>query len=113
MVGEPGAGSRDVQGFSEIVLDGGGRVAVTMTGSGSLTIEAEDNLIPDMKVEVRNGRLTIETTGPMTPPCGFSTPSPRQLSMQPPSADWFSRPVTSCTDSPDAGVSGAGSTRIR
>ncbi|HWL48440.1 MAG TPA: DUF2807 domain-containing protein, partial [Acidimicrobiia bacterium] len=51
IVGVEGSGnviteSREVSDFNEIVLGGSGRVMVEVTGTESLTIEAEDNIMP-------------------------------------------------------------------
>jgi len=64
LVGVQGSGnviteSREVSGFNEIVLEGSGRVEVAITGSESLTIEAEDNIMPLLETEVRDGRLVL------------------------------------------------------
>ncbi len=63
---------RDVSGFDEIVVLGSGSVVVTVTGTESLTIEAEDNIMPLLTAEVRNRRLELgsessfSTTGGIT-----------------------------------------------
>ena len=59
--------SREVSGFNEIVLDGTGRVVVEVTGSESLTIEAEDNIMPLLETTVREGRLRLETNRSISP----------------------------------------------
>ena len=51
--------SRAVSGFDEIVVLGSGAVTVDVTGTESLTIEAEDNIMPLLTTEVRNGRLEL------------------------------------------------------
>jgi hypothetical protein len=51
--------SRNVSDFSEVELQGIGNLTVQQTGSESLTIEAEDNIIPYLKTEVENNRLTL------------------------------------------------------
>lgn len=51
--------SRNVSGFNEVELQGIGNLTVQQTGSESLTIEAEDNIIPYLKTEVENNRLTL------------------------------------------------------
>ena len=51
--------SRVVSGFDEIVLLGSGDVIVSVTGTESLTIEAEDNILPLLTSEVRDGRLEL------------------------------------------------------
>ena len=50
---------RDVSGFNEIVVLGSGDVTVSVTGTESLTVEAEDNIMPLLTTEVRNGRLEL------------------------------------------------------
>ena len=59
--------SREVSGFNEIVLGGTGRVVVDVTGTESLTIEAEDNIMPLLETRVRNGRLRLDTSGSISP----------------------------------------------
>ncbi len=51
--------TRAVSGFDEIVVLGSGDVIVTVTGTESLTIEAEDNIMPLLTTEVRSGRLEL------------------------------------------------------
>jgi Putative auto-transporter adhesin, head GIN domain len=53
--------SRNVSGFDEVSLSGTGNLTITRTGTESLTIEAEDNIIPYLKTDVANNRLTIGT----------------------------------------------------
>jgi hypothetical protein len=50
---------RNVSGFTEVALESIGDLAIQQTGSESLTIEAEDNIIPKLKTEVKDNRLTI------------------------------------------------------
>jgi hypothetical protein len=59
--------SRDVSGFTEIVLEGSGSVTVDITGTESLTIEAEDNLISHLTSDVRGGRLVLGTDTAISP----------------------------------------------
>lgn len=59
--------SRDVSGFTEIVVLGSGEVVVDVTGSESLTIEAEDNIIPLLTTEVENGRLELGAKSSISP----------------------------------------------
>ncbi len=59
--------SREVSDFNEIVLGGTGRVVVNVTGTESLTIEAEDNIMPLLETRVRNGRLRLDTSGSISP----------------------------------------------
>ena len=51
--------AREVAGFNEVVLLGSGDVVVRVTGTESLTIEAEDNIMPLLTSEVRDGRLEL------------------------------------------------------
>jgi len=51
--------TRPVSEFNQVVLAGAGDLSIEVTGSESLTIEAEDNLLPKIKTEVRDNRLTI------------------------------------------------------
>ena len=53
--------TRSVSGFSEVTLNGTGNLTIEQTGSESLAIEAEDNVLPHIQTDVRNNRLTIET----------------------------------------------------
>ncbi len=59
--------TREVSGFNEIVLGGTGRVVVDVTGTESLTIEAEDNIMPLLETRVSNGRLRLDTSGSISP----------------------------------------------
>jgi len=51
--------SRTVSGFDEIVVLGSGTVIVDVTGSESLEVEAEDNLMEFLTTEVVGGRLEL------------------------------------------------------
>lgn len=53
--------SRDVGGFTEIVLEGSGEVNIEMGDTESLTIEAEDNLMSHLTTDVEGGRLVLGT----------------------------------------------------
>jgi hypothetical protein len=65
--------SRDVSGFEEVELRGAGNLSIEQTGSESLTVEAEEDVLPRLKTEVVNDRLiigpkpdtTIHTTAPI------------------------------------------------
>jgi len=59
--------SRDVSGFNEIAVLGSGNVVVEVNGSESLTVEAEDNIMPLLKTEVRNGRLELSVESSISP----------------------------------------------
>lgn len=62
--GEPGSGNvvnetRDVSDFRAIEIDYPAQVLVEQGSRESLKIEAEDNLLPGLRTEVRNGTLNI------------------------------------------------------
>jgi Putative auto-transporter adhesin, head GIN domain len=59
--GDLRAESRDVGGFSTIELLGSGDVIIEQDGTESLSIEAEDNLLPDLTSDVSNGTLRLGT----------------------------------------------------
>jgi hypothetical protein len=59
--------SRDVSGFNQIAVLGSGNVVVDVNGSESLTVEAEDNIMPLLKTEVRNGRLELSVESSISP----------------------------------------------
>ena len=59
--------AREVSGFNEIVLAGTGRVVVDVTGTETLTIEAEDNIMPLLETRVSSGRLRLDTSGSISP----------------------------------------------
>lgn len=59
--------SRDVSGFNEIAVLGSANVVVEVSGSESLTVEAEDNIMPLLKTEVRNGRLELSVESSISP----------------------------------------------
>jgi hypothetical protein len=52
---------RDVGNFDEVTLSGVGQLHITQTGSESLTIEAEDNILPLLTSEVIGRRLKLST----------------------------------------------------
>lgn len=64
--------TRDVSDFTEIVLEGSGTVNVEITGTESLTIEAEDNLMPHLTSDVRSGRLVLGTDSPLSTTRGIT-----------------------------------------
>jgi len=64
--------SRAVSGFDEIVVLGSGQVIVGMTGTESLTIEAEDNIMARLTTEVRGGRLELGSEGAISPTRGIT-----------------------------------------
>jgi hypothetical protein len=64
--------SREVSGFNEIVLLGSGDVIVVVTGTESLVIEAEDNIMPFLTSEVRSGRLELGSDSSLSPTRGIT-----------------------------------------
>ncbi len=59
--------SRDVSGFDEVVLQGSGTVRIEVTGTDSLTIEAEDNLMEYLTSDVDSGRLELGAERSISP----------------------------------------------
>ena len=51
--------SRTVSGFEAVRLEGSGDVTITQTGSESLTIEADDNILPKLTSDVVDGTLVL------------------------------------------------------
>ena len=59
--GSLGSETRDVSDFSRITLDMSGDVILTQADEYSVLIEAEDNILPYITTDVRNGNLTLST----------------------------------------------------
>ena len=51
--------SRNVSGFQAVSLSGVGNLTIDENGTESLTVEAEDNLLPYIQTEVQGNRLVI------------------------------------------------------
>lgn len=51
--------SREAKGFNAVSLGGIGTVRLELTGTESLTVEAEDNLLPLLITSVENGTLKV------------------------------------------------------
>jgi hypothetical protein len=51
--------TRQVSGFDRIRFRGSGRIIVDQTGVESLTVEAEDNIVPLLRSDVENGVLIL------------------------------------------------------
>jgi len=64
--GNPVTESRDVSDFTGVVLNGVGEIVIRHTGVDSLTITADDNIMPLLRSEVRGGRLLL-TADPARP----------------------------------------------
>ena len=87
--------SREVSGFSKVELSGSGELTIQKTGTESLSISAEDNLLPRLTSEVSNDTLVLGTK-----PNATILPE---------------RPITysvTVKDLTGVAVSGSGSTRI-
>lgn len=70
--GERGSGTviaetREVSGFDEIALLGSGVVVVDVDGAESLVIDAEDNIMPLLTTEVKNGTLELGAESSISP----------------------------------------------
>jgi hypothetical protein len=59
--GQLATGSREVSGFSKVELSGSGELTIQKTGTESLSISAEDNLLPRLTSEVSNDTLVLGT----------------------------------------------------
>ena len=57
--GQIGNESRQVGGFSKVELNGSGELTIEQTGTESLTISAEDNLLPKLSSEVSGDTLVL------------------------------------------------------
>ncbi len=53
--------TREVSGFHSVLISGSGTVTISVTGTESLTIEADDNILPYLTSDVSNGRLELGT----------------------------------------------------
>jgi hypothetical protein len=51
--------SRSVSGFNGLVVNGAGKVFIDRTGTESLAITTDNNMLPYIVTEVRDGKLTI------------------------------------------------------
>ena len=58
---------RDVSGFDQVTLLGTGKVTIDVTGTDSLTIEAEDNIMPLLTSDIRNGTLELGSEQNISP----------------------------------------------
>jgi hypothetical protein len=52
---------RDVSGFTEVRVNGMGDVTLQQSGTDSLSVEADDNLLPLLETTVRDGVLRLGT----------------------------------------------------
>jgi hypothetical protein len=51
--------ARAASGFDKLSLEGVGQLIIDQTGDESLTITTDDNILPHLTSEVRDGRLTL------------------------------------------------------
>jgi hypothetical protein len=51
--------TRNMSGFSNVSLEGSGRLVIAQGGVESLTVTADDNLMPYIQTEVRGGTLVL------------------------------------------------------
>jgi putative autotransporter adhesin-like protein len=56
---------RSVSGFSAVSLSGGARLIVEQTGTETLTVTADDNLLPYIKTQVSGNTLELGTQDPL------------------------------------------------
>lgn len=84
--GEKGSGNiaseiRDVSDFTSLDVSGAFEVEVTAQQDLSVQVEADDNLLPLIRTEVKNGRLVIETDRK------FSTHNPLKIKITTPNLE--------------------------
>ena len=65
--GELETDDRTVRGFDRVELEGAGDLIIDVGGTESLTIEAEDNLLPLLRSDVRGSTLHLDTSEPISP----------------------------------------------
>ena len=59
--GQVATASRPVSGFTKVELSGTGELTIEKTGTDSLTISAEDNILPRLTSEISGDTLTLGT----------------------------------------------------
>ncbi len=62
--GVPATEERDVSDFHAVVASGVGRIEIRHGATESLRVTADDNLLPILRSEVRDGQLILEPTAP-------------------------------------------------
>ena len=55
--------TRSVSGFDSVAMSGSGKLVIEQGETESLTITADDNLLPRLPAEVRGGELHLGRTG--------------------------------------------------
>ena len=108
--------SRTVSGFEAVRLEGSGDVTITQTGSESLTIEADDNILPKLTSDVVDGTLVLgvkkdETISPSHPIKYTVTVAKLTGIALAGSGNIDARPITTGTLSVD--LSGSGNTTVQ
>ncbi|HEY2518012.1 MAG TPA: head GIN domain-containing protein [Polyangiaceae bacterium] len=63
--------TRDVANFSQVDFDAFGTLTVTQGATESLTIQADDNLLPQLTSKVANGKLSLGVEGNVRPSEGM------------------------------------------
>src|SRR5439155_730241 len=58
--------SRSVAAFTAIDIEGSADVVLTQDATQSVRVEADDNIVPIITTEVKNGKLTISTSKSVT-----------------------------------------------
>jgi Putative auto-transporter adhesin, head GIN domain len=58
---------RSVSGFDAVALDGSGSLIIDVGGAESLTIEAEDNILPLLTSNVTGSTLKLSSSKPISP----------------------------------------------
>jgi hypothetical protein len=58
---------RSVEPFSEVVFEGGGHLTLTIGPAQSLSVTADDNILPLMETTVVNRRLHVRPAAPIRP----------------------------------------------
>lgn len=53
--------TRDVSGFDSVALEGSGKVTISVGEGESVTVEADDNIVPLIQTRVENDTLVIST----------------------------------------------------
>src|SRR5512146_347376 len=59
--GKPASESRPVSSFSRVSLRGTGELILSQGNEEALTVEADDNILPYIKTEVRGDELILQT----------------------------------------------------
>jgi Putative auto-transporter adhesin, head GIN domain len=65
--GQLSSESRQVSGFTKVELSGSGELKIEQTGTESLTISAEDNVLPKINSEVSGGTLMLGSNAKIVP----------------------------------------------